>query len=222
MERQGLDELAQRGPRSRATSAARRSPTRWRASAPAARHAAARPGRPGARAAGVRVHVQRGAREVRRADGQAPPAAHAELLQPDGRGHVRRQPRADAAHEGHVQRAQPHAREAGGGRGDRPDLRAVHAAVRRLLPRQPADPRRAARADGRADGGHAGDAQLDDARAAGPAPGAGRAAARGHGPALAGRPARRQPAQAPSRRRAGTGATTSAARTRSASPRPRR
>ena len=41
------------------------------------------------------------------------------------------------------------------------------------------------------DGGHAGAAQLDDARAAGPAAGPLRAAARGHGPALAGRPARR-------------------------------
>ena len=53
-------------------------------------------------------------------------------------------------------------------------VRAVHGAVRRLVPRQPADPRRAARADGPADGGHAGHAQLDDARAAGPAPGPGR------------------------------------------------
>ena len=60
-----------------------------------------------------------------------------------------------------------------------------------------------------AHGGDAGDAQLDDARAAGAAAGARRAAARGHGPALADRPARPEPAAACSRRWAGTGATTS-------------
>ncbi len=63
-----------------------------------------------------------------------------------------------------------------------------------FFPGRSRDPRRAARADGRADGGHAEHAQLHDARAAGPAPGPGRGAARGHGPALAGRPAGGQPA----------------------------
>ena len=79
--------------------------------------------------------------------------------------------------------AQRDAREARARRG--PRVRAVHGAVRRLLPGEPADARRAARADGPADGGDAGDAQLDDARAAGPAAAAHRPAARGHGPALA-------------------------------------
>ena len=65
-------------------------------------------------------------------------------------------------------------------------------------------------------------AQLDDARAARAAAGARRAAARGHGPALAGRPARRATCSSCSRRWAGTAATTSRVRTRSASPRPRR
>ena len=51
-----------------------------------------------------------------------------------------------------------------------------------FFPENPAEPRRAARAHGPAHGGHAGDAQLDDARAAGAAPGPVRAAARGHGP----------------------------------------
>ena len=74
------------------------------------------------------------------------------------------------------------------GRGAR--LRGVHGALRRLLPREPAEPRRAARGHGPAHGGHAGDAQLDDARAAGAAAGPVRAAARGHGPALADGPAR--------------------------------
>ena len=43
------------------------------------------------------------------------------------------------------------------GRGPRPHLRAVHGAVRRPVPGQPADPRRAARAAGGADGGRPGD-----------------------------------------------------------------
>ena len=64
-----------------------------------------------------------------------------------------------------------------------------------FFPENPAEPRRAARDDGPAHGSHAGDAQLDDARAAGAAAGPRRAAARRHGPALAGRPARRAPAR---------------------------
>ncbi len=123
-------------------------------------------------------------------------AARAELLQPDGRGHAGRQPRDHAADEGHARRAQRAARPEGGGPGHAAGLRAVHGALRRLLPREPGDPRRAARADGPAHGGHAVDAQLDDARAAGPAPGPVRAAPRGHGPALADGPARRPPAAA--------------------------
>ena len=79
-------------------------------------------------------------------------------------------------------------------RGEDPGLRAVHGGVRRLLPGEPAEPRRAARADGPAHGGDAGDAQLDDARAAGPAAAAQRSAARRHGPALADGPARPEPA----------------------------
>ena len=97
-----------------------------------------------------------------------------------------------AADEGHAQRAQPDARAARARRGAR--LRRLHGAPRRLLPRQPADPRRAARADGAVDGADAAAPQLDDARAARAAAGALRVAARGHGPALAGRPALAQPA----------------------------
>ena len=78
--------------------------------------------------------------------------------------------RGHAADEGHAGRAQRDARAARARRGAR--LRGVHGALRRLLPREPADPRRAARAHGPAHGGHAGDAELDDARAAGAAPGA--------------------------------------------------
>ena len=60
-----------------------------------------------------------GPRALRAAPGPAPPAAHAELLQPDGRGDAERQPRADAAHEGHALGAQPDAGAAGAGRGHR-------------------------------------------------------------------------------------------------------
>ena len=64
-----------------------------------------------------------------------------------------------------------------------------------FFPENPADARRAARAAGPEDGRHAGDAQLDDARAAGPAAGAVRPAARRHGPALADGAARPAPAR---------------------------
>ena len=105
------------------------------------------------------------------------------------------------------------------GRGAR--LRRVHGALRRLLPREPPDPRRAAGADGPAHGRHAGDAQLDDARAAGAAPEPVRPAPGGHGPALAGRPARPRTCAGRSPTWTGTAATTSRARTPWASPRPR-
>ena len=109
-------------------------------------------------------------------------------------------------------------RAAGQGAG----LRRLHGALRRLLPGGSAEPRRAARDHGPAHGRHAGDAQLDDAGAAGAAPGPVRAAARGHGPA-AGRWTSCPPTcSRRSRTWAGTAATTSRARTRSGSPTPPR
>ena len=54
-----------------------------------------------------------------------------------------------AAHEGHARRAQPDAR-ADASAGEEPDFDGLHGALRRLLPGQPADARRAARADGAA------------------------------------------------------------------------
>ena len=109
MERGGARRPRPRGPRQRRPA----SPGDHRGGHPgapdAARHAAPRPRRPGAAAAAVRVHVVRGPRAVRGAHGPAPPAAHAELLQPDGRGDAGRQPRADAAHEGHALGAEPDA-----------------------------------------------------------------------------------------------------------------
>ena len=80
-------------------------------------------------------------------------------------------------------------------RGEEPDFDGLHGALRRLLPRQPADARRAARADGAVDGADAAAAQLDEPRAARAAPGARERAARRHGPALADGPARPEPAQ---------------------------
>ena len=76
-------------------------PGRRRRAPDAARHAAARPGRHGQGPPGVRLHLERGPRALRAADGPAAPAAHAALRQPDGGGHAGRVPRADAAHEGH-------------------------------------------------------------------------------------------------------------------------
>ena len=153
---------------------------------------AAGPRRPGEGAAGVRVHLLGGPGEVRGAARPAARAAHAALRGPGvgldavdvARGH--------GPDEGHAGRAQHDARAAGPGRGAR--LRRVHGALRRLLPGEPPEPRRAAGAHGPAHGRHAGDAQLDDARAAGAAPEPVRPAPRGHGPAVAGGPARPEPA----------------------------
>ena len=65
-----------------------------------------------------------------------------------------------------------------------------------FFPENPSVARRAARDHGAAHGGHAEPHELDDARAARAAAGAGRPAARGHGPAVADGPARRPPARA--------------------------
>ena len=80
-------------------------------------------------------------------------------------------------------------------RGSRARLRRVHGALRRLLPRESADARRVARSAGPAHGGDAGDVEFDDARAARAAAAAVRHDDGRHGPALAGRPARAEPAQ---------------------------
>ena len=67
--------------------------------------------------------------------------------------------------------------------------------LRRHVSRRSQGPRRAARADGCAHGRRPGHVELHVPRAAGPAAGPGRQPARGHGPALAGRPAGGQPPQ---------------------------
>ena len=147
----GRDRAAhRRRPATRATSAARRSSR----TSPQERRLelelhARRPRRAGCRRCRSYDFMDDAARAaVRGADGRAAPAADAELLQPDVRGHAERVARADGADEGHARRAQPDARAARARRGAR--LRRLHGAVRRLLPRQPEDPRRAARADGAA------------------------------------------------------------------------
>ena len=78
----------------------------------AARPAAARPRRPGARRSSSTSSLDRGPRAVRGADGPAPRAADAELLQPDVGGMQNMTPERHAAHEGHARRAQPDARAA--------------------------------------------------------------------------------------------------------------
>ena len=80
-------------------------------------------------------------------------------------------------------------------RGEEPDFEGFMDRYGDFFPEQPADARRAARADGALDGADAAAAQLDDARAARAAAGARELAARRHGSALAGRPARPEPAQ---------------------------
>ena len=108
----------------------------------------ARSRRPGAGAAELRLHGRRRTPEVRAADGRAARADDAADAQPDVRRHAEHVTRGHAAHEGHAERAQPDARTAGARR--RARLRRVHGALRRLLPRQPADARRVARAAGAA------------------------------------------------------------------------
>ncbi|MEI2699474.1 MAG: hypothetical protein V9E94_14465 [Microthrixaceae bacterium] len=81
------------------------------------------------------------------------------------------------------------------GRGEEPDFDGFMERHGDFFPENPAEPRRAARDHGGAHAGHAGADELDDARAAGPAPGAVGPAARGHGPALADGPARPEPAR---------------------------
>ena len=84
----------------------------------------------------------------------------------------------------------------------RPQLRAVHGRVRRHVPGQPADPRRAPRAAGRAHGSRPGGVELALPRAAVPAaPAHGGLARRQHGPALAGRAPGPEPPAGRARRR---------------------
>ena len=194
-ERAGHRPAGRRRPGSPATSAARRSPTRWRPSA-AWRSTCCRPTWP-ARCRALQEYEWTSS-EAREAFEQLLDELRSQLMQSYFNqmsvGHVGHVAGVDAAHEGHVQRPQPHARNPRRGRRHRPHVRGVHGPLRGHVPGQPAEPRRAARADGPADGRHAAAAQLHEPRAAGPAPAAGRVAARGHGPALAGRPPRRQPA----------------------------
>ena len=77
-------------------------------------------------------------------------------------------------------------------RAARPELRAVHGAVRRSVPRRSEGSRRAARAARCPDGGGPGGTGLDEPRAARPAAGSRRVALRGPRPALAGRPSCRE------------------------------
>ena len=119
------------------------------------------------------------------------------------------------AHARGLRRAQPDARAARGGRGARPELRGVHGAVRRPVPRRTRRtstscssswPQRMAAAQAMWN------SMTPEQRAQLQAPG--RVAARGHGPALAGRPPGREPPARRSRRRLGAALPTSAATAR--------
>ena len=123
-------------------------------------------------------------------------------------------PDAAGPHARRLRRPQPDDRAAGGRRGARPVVRGVHGAVRRPVPRRPGRPRRAARAAGRPDGGRPGHVELDVARAAIAAAGAGRVPAGGHGSAVAGRPPGRATSRRPSPMPGGSSATGSAGTSR--------
>ena len=84
-----------------------------------------------------------------------------------------------------------------------PSFEQFHGAVRRPVPRRPAEPRRAPRTARATHGGRLGDAGVDDGRPAGPAAGAHGRAPRRHGPLLADQPAGGEPAGGLSRRAVG-------------------
>ena len=116
----------------------------------AARHAAARPGRQVQGAAGVRVHVA-----ARPASGSR--SCIDQLRQQLMQSYVNQmagamrtcRPRQMQRMKDMMADAQRDARAAASGARTRSRLRGVHGALRRLLPGEPADARRAARGDGR-------------------------------------------------------------------------
>ena len=142
-------------------------------------------------ALGLPLRRSRGAAGVRRADGAPARAGDGRVLPQHGGGPAIDVARGARAVPRHARRAERDDRASRAGRALR--LRRVHAAVRRPVPRQPEDARRAARADGGADGRDVAAARLDVAGAARRAPGAGGAGHAGHGPRVRGRPARREP-----------------------------
>ena len=215
-EREGIDRRRRRSPRvgRQAPRGAARGPRA--AAAPGPRAAPARSRGPRQRAPAVRLDGRRGAPALRGVDGGAEEAARSTRCSTSSSRACRRcrpsssQRMKDMLAELNQMLEQ---RE----RGDEPDFAGLHGSLRRLLPRQPADARRAARADGAVDGADAAAAQLDESRAARAAPGAGQCAARRHGPALADGPARPEPAQRLPADGLGPADATSAATSRSRS-----
>ena len=162
---------------------------------------ARRPRRARQQPAALRLRLVRGAREVRGAGGGAAPRNGGHLLRGRIGRVVQHGQRADAAHARRLRRAEPDARAARARRRARPELRGVHGAVRRHVPREPAESRRAAGATGRAHGGGPGRVELHEPRAAGPAAQPHGLGPRGHGPALAGGAAGAEPPARRARRR---------------------
>ena len=139
--------------------------------------------------------------QLRGAARRASPRDGGHLLRGSVRGALVDGARADGPHAGRLRRAEPDARAARAGRRPRPELRAVHGAVRRHVPGQPLHARRAAGAARRAHGGRPGRLELALARAAGAAAWADGGRSRGHGSALAGGAPGPEPAAGGSRSR---------------------
>ncbi len=141
--------------------AARRGDRRRRhRAAHGARPPARRPGRAHQQPAALRLRLLRGPRALRGAGGGAAPRDGRHLLRGRLRRAVQHGPRADGAHARRLRRAEHHARAARARRRARPELRGVHGAVRGHVPGQPADPRRAPGAAGRAHGRGPGGVEL--------------------------------------------------------------
>ena len=102
----------------------------------------------------------------------APPRDGRHLLRGRVRRAVHHEPRADGPHARRLRRPEPDARATRARRGARPELRAVHGAVRRHVPGRSPDPRRIAGAAGRADGGGPGGVEFAVAPSSRPSSGA--------------------------------------------------
>ena len=187
MEREGIERAGRGGPPVGRPAPPGDGRGRRRAAAPRARAAAARPRRPGAGAPGVRVHWTRRRERFEELMDQLREQLMQSYFNQMSEGMQNMTPE-------HMQRMKDMLTELNQmleqrERGEEPDFDGFMEHYGDFFP----GTRRTSTSCSsrwRSDGGHAADAQLDDARAAGAAPGALRVAARGHGPALADRPAR--------------------------------
>ena len=146
-----------RRPGVRRRSAARSSPSSGGRAPHAARPAATRPGRQGQGAAGLRLHLGRGPAALRGADGASCASSSCRATFNQMAGAMQTMSPEDMQRmKDMLADLNQHARQRARGEDTQPTSSEFMAALRRLLPREPADPRRAARGDGPAHGGHAG------------------------------------------------------------------